>query len=901
MPIIDALPSDYDTINTALQMAVERSTTAGLDFCIVTFDLPLYLKAKDIVASCGQDSPIKNVIVRLGAFHTSMSFLGCIGYIMAGSGIEDICKLIYSEGCVEKLLSGKAYARAIRCHSLIRLALALLIFKDLDFSNEEKDILIKLCSHNELSEENILDTEQQFLKQKFNKKLQQLKMNGPTAKLYVQYFEMTTLLLKFIHAEKCGNWKLHLDCLQKMIPFFITSGHFNYAKCSYLYLQDMFKIYTKLNPEYYRQFTQDGYFTIRRCEKFYSGISSDMTIEQTFMRNIHSREGLTHGRTVTPAITARWITSIPLQILIANQLETFCHLSMSGTSHQHKDAGTSRIEKDEKDVKTLTEWFNDHPPFITTNALMSLSTGIIGSADVNCHQAQSNGIQLIRDIIKGKVVDIKFQKKMKVLPLKSSFSKIQIDENMVIVDSDTLFRRMLLFRPSEIELQGYFAYELAPFPTSIFDESGMRKNTKSDLYKFFVPSEDHSLDSVAHVIDGGYLLHKIVWNPNDTFTEISENYVNFLKVHYTNYTVVFDGYPDLTSNLGTKTVERIRRNKQNTPEIQIKGDLKPLSKPDTFFANENNKKKFILFLREKLASAGIETKQAEEDADWLIISTAKEKAAQFKNIIIIGTDVDLLIILSMLPDQYNNIYFLKPSSGKVLEKLFNLNSYELPQYRLLLGFIHAFSGCDTTSAFFRIGKTTFTKFVLKNMDILHKYIEVFLKDNASDEEIGTASEFIVALLYGAKPNDTSLFKCRYISFVKQSKNTRFQLSLLPPTAESAKLHGKRVYLQMQQWRGRNLNPLEWGWMPTKNGLLPIRTVQKPAPDNLLQLISCKCTKNCEVNCGCKKLGIECSVFCKECQGINCDNRHVLNEDDVIQEVDEDIDFEIENGSIDEDI
>lgn len=188
----------------------------------------------------------------------------------------------------------------------------------------------------------------------------------------------------------------------------------------------MFKIYKKLNLNDYRQFTDDGFFTIRRSSKFYSGISSDMTIEQTYMRNIHSREGLTHGRTVTPAISAHWIMSIPLQILIANQLETFCHLNMAGTSHQHKNAGTSRIEKDKKDISFLIEWFNDHPPFLINNELMSLSTGIIGSTDVNCHEALIDGIKLIPDIIKGKVSDTKFKKNMKVMPLKGSFSKIHI-------------------------------------------------------------------------------------------------------------------------------------------------------------------------------------------------------------------------------------------------------------------------------------------------------------------------------------------------------------------------------------------------------------------------------------------------------------------------------------------
>lgn len=38
----------------------------------------------------------------------------------------------------------------------------------------------------------------------------------------------------------------------------------------------------------------------------------DMTIEQTYMRSIHSTSGLTHGSGVDDASTARWIKSIPM-------------------------------------------------------------------------------------------------------------------------------------------------------------------------------------------------------------------------------------------------------------------------------------------------------------------------------------------------------------------------------------------------------------------------------------------------------------------------------------------------------------------------------------------------------------------------------------------------------------
>ena len=59
---------------------------------------------------------------------------------------------------------------------------------------------------------------------------------------------------------------------------------------------------------------------------------------------------------------------------------------------------------------------------------------------------------------------------------------------------------------------------------------------------------------------------------------------------YRDCTVVFDGYPDKAQKKGTKNPERLRRSKHVGPHMQVKADLKPLSKPDKFFSNESNKK-----------------------------------------------------------------------------------------------------------------------------------------------------------------------------------------------------------------------------------------------------------------------------------------------------------------------
>lgn len=57
----------------------------------------------------------------------------------------------------------------------------------------------------------------------------------------------------------------------------------------------MNKLPDKLPHSILRKFTENGYFTIRRTDKFWSGVWSDMTIEQTLMRSMKATGGLTHG------------------------------------------------------------------------------------------------------------------------------------------------------------------------------------------------------------------------------------------------------------------------------------------------------------------------------------------------------------------------------------------------------------------------------------------------------------------------------------------------------------------------------------------------------------------------------------------------------------------------------
>ena len=48
-----------------------------------------------------------------------MSFLGCIGAVMAGSGLIGLLECYYGSNTISQMLAGKAVNRAVRGHFLV--------------------------------------------------------------------------------------------------------------------------------------------------------------------------------------------------------------------------------------------------------------------------------------------------------------------------------------------------------------------------------------------------------------------------------------------------------------------------------------------------------------------------------------------------------------------------------------------------------------------------------------------------------------------------------------------------------------------------------------------------------------------------------------------------------------
>jgi len=78
LPMIDMNPGDKTCILSTLDYLCSLSSKHNIP-PIITFDQPLFWKASEITNAVPDDSPIRNVILLLGSFHTFMNVLVPLG------------------------------------------------------------------------------------------------------------------------------------------------------------------------------------------------------------------------------------------------------------------------------------------------------------------------------------------------------------------------------------------------------------------------------------------------------------------------------------------------------------------------------------------------------------------------------------------------------------------------------------------------------------------------------------------------------------------------------------------------------------------------------------------------------------------------------------------------------
>ena len=155
------------------------------------------------------------------------------------------------------------------------------------------------------------------------------------------------------------------------------------------------------------------FFTIWRSDRFWSGVWSDMTIEQVLMCAMKVSGGLTQGRGITESTLAKWVCALPLCTPLCTAVEEFAgsHTESSeqhSKASDHQDLRPAQQARDQADLEQFIQWLEPHPPFSGHygGELVSLSTGVTGDSSVTCHNAKEVGQQLQKQMVGKSFADV---------------------------------------------------------------------------------------------------------------------------------------------------------------------------------------------------------------------------------------------------------------------------------------------------------------------------------------------------------------------------------------------------------------------------------------------------------------------------------------------------------------
>ena len=209
-PLIDMAPADPDTMLTAMEEAQRLTNKCGQNVTIFTNDQQLYRIAVNITWVYPERFAL--FIPRLGGMHTIMSFVGCVGKLMADSGLEDVMKAAF--GGVAHMLIGNKFPQNVRALRLVA-----------------EEIIRLTVAHSTTSDE-------------LMNNLAQIAAESSTAQLWIENLvKPVFIMMAFVRAEREGDWPLHLWAVKEMLPYFFAAGHHHYARYGLYYLRSMEKLH----------------------------------------------------------------------------------------------------------------------------------------------------------------------------------------------------------------------------------------------------------------------------------------------------------------------------------------------------------------------------------------------------------------------------------------------------------------------------------------------------------------------------------------------------------------------------------------------------------------------------------------------------------------------------------
>lgn len=944
LPLIPSSPTDPAVVKKAMTECVKMSQHIGMEYTVITCDQAVYEIA---FALRKQDAEqFSSVVLHLGGFHLCHNFMKAITKVMRGSGAEDLLVAagVALEGTSHKIFGEKPdYYQTLHALKVLYEVMvsvqwesfeAWILAEDKDAScvahlgdaigklygtYEQTDVPLDETTISEKLTITLVETETELHQvQSLLEDFCDTNKEAPNFTYWSTFIDMTSILHRFLYAQREGNWQDYLNEAGNMIPYIVAAGHHKYGVYLPLYLNDMNQLPTTY-PTLHKRYIDHGDFTIRRTDGKHNGVSPDMVLEQSYNADLKNKQGLS-GITLNEKAQTKWLYTKPVVAAASGQFRNMLQMN-SVTERTHHEAGSSNVQKDKDLVTRALQALASHMinPFTTpSTALVNIATGEQASPAV-C--ADLTHVKEIGEAAMQKCLESGGEK-LQAVRLKT-FSFQGKKDSTIKRQQPKTPEVNVLHRLSQVIASGGTVdihdmvgmHECTDAPPSLFDQQGtLRRGVKSTLVNVILDEveldkrnglpDEHK--STAVVVDAMHMVRKWSFLPNETFHDMQKRYKRNLKYDVPQDTDIVHFICDRYDHeLSLKAIERQYRLASGHQKIfDVNANLVTPAFKD-FVNQSQNKANLLKYLSESWSEPGsfgnmklvlsggfkeetstfmvghnhtspvpeLESNHEEADTRIILHVLYSFEVLHLERVVVHSNDTDVIVMCIYYASKCDSIteLWVRTDSNvylpihEIADKLGSVDCAFLP-------FFHALTGKDDTSFIYGLGK--------KKMWKAHKSIDCsslsqFSESPFESEVMPEVSQNIVDnatsfILHGYSGGNSchSLAELRTKKFLSGSLGT---LQSLPPTPDAFLQHLKRACLSTIVMKSAHIAKTpkmqfdKYGWCVHDSTLCPVKMTIDAFPKKLEQSVKCNCKKKCARNCTCLRNNVPCYLACS-CKG-----------------------------------
>ena len=558
----------------------------------------------------------------------------------------------------------------------------------------------------------------------------------PTFKYWYMVIKIILIYLILIKSFREGDFESYKCSLSAIMPYFFANDNTHYSRWGTVHLHDMLDL-KENDPSIYDEFVK-GNFVLHESSRIFSGIALDQAHEHNnrFVKSDGGVIGITEHETAL----LRWMTAGPEVCHLVKSYKEAADGTKNKTNH-HEDT-LSEQRKFFQSVQDMSETISEYGnPFLEDSAeLVSLDTNLVTDKEV-LDAFETTGKDQF-NAFRQKVNTNEFYssiKKNNFELFQSSFTQTTKSKpNKQLKQDCVLFSNLFIMCQSrQLNLDDFFKYENQASPPALSSDGELYKGTKSDIVTVIkdecqIPSEDIKPDTDLLIIDGAMYVHT---NPpktdTHTFSEYTANFQSKISANCEKHhrvDIVFDQYIPNSLKASTRHLRGDGRKCKVTSNGKIpknwKGFLRnSLNKADLFellAKSVNGVERGIAYASvahgsvcNKIVRAPIECTHEEADTRLFVHLKHAILTDCISSVSIHANDSDIVILATAFYHELNNIglkeLWVSYGRGRTTVWL-PIHKYAkklgAPKSKALL-FFHAFSGCDTVSAFRSKGKKSF--------------------------------------------------------------------------------------------------------------------------------------------------------------------------------------------------